>query len=199
MERVKVMRAYGAVVTLTSADAGMEGAIDYARQKVERGGYLMLDQFSNPDNPRAHFETTGPEIWRQTGEKITHFVSAMGTTGTITGVGRYLKGKNPDIRIIGAQPAQGARIPGIRKWPEAYLPRIYDPELIDAERSVSAEEATAMSRRLAREFGLFCGMSAGGAVHAALEAAREVREGLFVTIICDRGDRYLSSELFAQS
>lgn len=196
VERVKVMRAYGAEVILTPGDAGMEGAIDLAREKAAGSDYLLLDQFSNPDNPRAHYETTGPEIWEQTGGEITHFVSAMGTTGTISGVSRYLKERNPSVRIVGAQPADGSKIPGIRKWPEAYLPRIYDPARVDETRSVSQEEATDTARRLARECGLFCGMSAGGAVFIALNLAGELDQGCLVTIICDRGDRYLSSELF---
>ncbi len=196
IERVQVMRAYGAEVILTPGDAGMEGSIDLAREKAASGSYLMLDQFSNPDNPRAHYETTGPEIWEQTGGQITHFVSAMGTTGTISGVSRYLKERNPSVRIVGAQPAEGSKIPGIRKWPEAYLPKIYDPSRVDETRSVSQEQASECARRLARECGVFCGMSAGGAVFTALNLARELDQGCLVTIICDRGDRYLSSELF---
>ena len=196
-ERVDVMRAFGAEVILTPADGGMEAAIDLAREKAATDAYYMLDQFSNPDNPLSHYRTTGPEIWEQTGGEVTHFVSAMGTTGTITGVSRYLKERNSAVRVVGAQPAEGSKIPGIRKWPAEYLPRIYEPGLVDEVRQVSQEEATRMSRRLARECGLFCGMSAGGAVHAALTLADELSEGVIVTIICDRGDRYLSSPLFA--
>lgn len=196
VERVKVMRAYGAEVILTSGDAGMEGSIDLAREKAAGSDYLMLDQFSNPDNPRAHYETTGPEIWEQTEGRVTHFVSAMGTTGTISGVSRYLKERNPAIRVVGAQPAEGSKIPGIRKWPEAYLPRIYDPSVVDETREVSREEASECARRLAEECGVFCGMSAGGAVFSSLKLAAELDEATIVTIICDRGDRYLSSDLF---
>jgi S-sulfo-L-cysteine synthase (O-acetyl-L-serine-dependent) len=195
-ERVAVMRAYGAQVILTPAAEGMEGAIDFARERVAGGGYLMLDQFSNPDNPKAHYETTGPEIWRQTEGSVTHFVSAMGTTGTISGVSRFLKERNPAVEVIGAQPEEGSQIPGIRAWPPEYLPAIYRPELVDRVSTVSRDQSVQMTRRLAAEQGLFCGMSAGGAVFTALRAAEEAEEGVFVTIICDRGDRYLSSDLF---
>ncbi|HSR69400.1 MAG TPA: cysteine synthase CysM [Acidobacteriota bacterium] len=195
-ERTDTMRALGAEVVLTPADESMMGSIDLARQKVEEGGYLMLDQFSNPDNPRAHYESTGPEIWRDTEHKITHFVSSMGTTGTIMGTSRYLKEKSPDIQICGVHPAEGAQIPGIRKWEEPYVPKIHQPERVDRMLYVSEDEANAMARRLAREEGVFAGMSSGGAVHAALEVCEELEHGVVVVIICDRGDRYLSSPLF---
>ena len=196
-ERVAAMRAYGATVTLTPAALRMEGAIDYARAAVARGGVVMLDQFSNPDNWRAHFATTGPEIWRDTDGAVTHFVSAMGTTGTIMGTSRYLKSVAPAVEVIGAQPATDAtQIPGIRRWPEAYRPRIFDPAWVDRTLDVTAEEATAMTRRLAREHGVSAGMSAGGACHIACEVARGLERGVVVFILCDRGDRYLSTDLF---
>jgi len=196
-ERVLAMEAYGARVTLTPADQRMEGAIDYARAKVAEGGYLMLDQFSNPDNWRAHYHTTGPEIWAQTDGTITHFVSAMGTTGTIMGCSRALKERRPDVQVIGAQPAtDDTHIPGIRRWPEAYRPRIFDPRWVDRQVDVTTEQAVAMTRRLAREQGISAGMSAGGACWVACEVARELDEGVIVFILCDRGDRYLSSGLF---
>ena len=195
-ERVQSMRAYGAGVILTPDHAGMEGAIDHAHAKVEAGGYVMLDQFANPDNWLAHYETTGPEIWRDTQGKITHFVSAMGTTGTIMGVSRYLKEQSPDIQIIGVQPADGAKIPGIRRWPEAYLPKIFEPERVDRIVDVSAQQAEEQTRALARDEGLLVGVSSGGAVFAARSIAEELSEGVVVCILCDRGDRYLSSELF---
>jgi cysteine synthase B len=195
-ERIAAMRAYGATVSLVSADAGMEGAIDYARDKVAKGGYLMLDQFSNPDNPRAHYETTGPEIWSDTGGSITHFVSAMGTTGTIMGVSRYLKEQNSDVQIIGVQPADGAKIPGIRRWPKKYLPKIFDPERIDQTLEVSQEDAEDTCRALASKEGLFSGISAAGAVCVARRIAASLESGTIVCVICDRGDRYLSSGLF---
>jgi cysteine synthase B len=198
-ERVQVMRAYGAQVTLTPGSEGMEGAIDYARSKVKSGGYLMLDQFSNPDNPRAHYEATGPEIWRDTDGAVTHFVSAMGTTGTIMGVSRFLKERNPAVEIIGAQPTDGSRIPGIRRWPEAYLPKIFEPERVDRIIDVDQADAEAMCRRLAREEGVFVGMSAAGAVHVARQLAATLERGTIVCILCDRGDRYLSSTLFEES
>lgn len=197
-ERVNIMRAYGAVVTLTPKDAGMEGAIDTARQKVDAGGYLMLDQFSNPDNPRAHYETTGPEIWRDTDGKITHFVSAMGTTGTIMGVSRFLKEMNPAVQIVGAQPTDGSCIPGIRRWPEAYLPKIFEPERIDQIIDVSQRDAEQSCRTLAREDGVFVGVSAGGAAHVARQLAANLESAVIVCILCDRGDRYLSSPLFEE-
>lgn len=195
-ERVQTMRAYGAKVTLTSSDTGIEGARDYAQQKVDQEGFFMLNQFANPDNWKAHYKTTGPEIWKDTENKITHFVSAMGTTGTIMGVSTYLKEQNKQIQIVGAQPTDNSKIPGIRKWPEAYLPRIFDPNKVDRILEVSEAEARAMSTRLAKEEGVFAGMSSGGAVATALKLAAELEEGLIVSIICDRGDRYLSSDLF---
>ena len=195
-ERVSLMRAYGATVILTPDDKGMEGAIDYAHEKVSKGGYLMLDQFSNPDNPRAHYETTGPEIWRDTEGKITHFVSAMGTTGTIMGVSRFLKEKRPEIRIVGVQPTDDSKIPGIRRWPEEYLPKIFEPERVDEILEMGQEDAENCCRALAREEGLFAGVSAAGAVLAARRLAATLDEGLIVCVICDRGDRYVSSKLF---
>lgn len=195
-ERVLTMRAFGATVTLTSEAGGMEAAIDYAREKVEKEGYVMLDQFSNPHNPEMHYRTTGPEIWRDTEGTITHFVSAMGTTGTIMGVSRYLKEQNAAIRIIGAQPGEGASIPGIRKWPLEYLPKIYEPHRVDQLIDVTEAEAREMTKRLAREEGIFGGMSSGGAVAVALKMMNELTEGVVVCIICDRGDKYLSTDLF---
>jgi S-sulfo-L-cysteine synthase (O-acetyl-L-serine-dependent) len=196
-ERVKTMRAYGAVVHLTPADQGMEGTIDYARAKVAQGGFFMLDQFSNPDNPAAHYETTGPEIWRDTEGLVTHFVSSMGTTGTIMGVSRFLKEKNPAIRIIGAQPTDGSCIPGIRRWPAEYLPKIYEKDRVDEIVDVSQANAEHWARELARKEGVFAGVSSGGAVYCALEVAKRLSSGVIVAIICDRGDRYLSGSLFA--
>ncbi len=193
-ERIAAMRAYGATVSLVPN--GMEEAIDYAREKVAKGGYLMLDQFSNPDNPLAHYETTGPEIWNETGGSITHFVSAMGTTGTIMGVSRYLKEQNPDIQIVGVQPADGAKIPGIRRWPTEYLPKIFEPERIDQTLEVSQEDAESTCRALASKEGLFAGISAAGAVCVARRLAATLESGTIVCVICDRGDRYLSSNLF---
>jgi cysteine synthase B len=195
-ERVKTMRAYGAVVHLTPAETGMEGTIDYARAKVAQGGFHMLDQFSNPDNPLAHYETTGPEIWRDTQGKVTHFVSSMGTTGTIMGVSRYLKEKNPDIQIVGAQPTDGSCIPGIRRWPVEYLPRIYERERVDRIMDVSQAQAEHFTRELARKEGVMAGISSGGAIWCALELAKNLKEGLIVSIVCDRGDRYLSGNVF---
>lgn len=195
-ERVRTMRAYGAVVHLTPADKGMEGTIDYARALVERHGYVMLDQFSNPDNALAHYETTGPEIWRDTAGQVTHFVSSMGTTGTIMGTSRYLKEVSPAIQIIGAHPAEGSCIPGIRKWPEEYLPKIYDRSRVDRIMEVSQAQAEAMTRALAAREGIFAGISSGGAIHCALEVCRKLEEGVVVCIICDRGDRYLSASVF---
>ena len=195
-ERVQTMRAYGARVILTPASEGIEGARDYADRMVREEGYLMLDQFSNPDNWMAHYKSTGPEIWKDTGGRITHFVSSMGTTGTIMGTGTYLKEQARGVQIVGVQPDSEASIPGIRKWPEAYLPRIYKPEKVDRILEVSEAEARAMSRRLAAEEGIFAGMSSGGAAAAALRLASELDEGLIVSIVCDRGDRYLSSDLF---
>ncbi|WP_442265408.1 cysteine synthase CysM [Tenacibaculum sp. ZS6-P6] len=196
IERVKTMRAYGAEVILTPSEVGMEGAIDHALELKYKKGYFRLNQFDNLDNPKAHYSTTGPEIWRDTEGKVTHFVSAMGTTGTITGVSDYLKEQNKDITIVGVQPKEGARIPGIRKWPEEYLPAIFKREKIDKVLEVNQEEAKAMTIRLAREEGIFSGMSSGGAVASALKLAETLDEGIIVAIICDRGDRYLSSDIF---
>jgi cysteine synthase B len=195
-ERVLSMRAFGAVVTLTPAEGSMEAAIDYARAKVENEGYIMLDQFGNQNNPDMHYKTTGPEIWRDTNGEVTHFVSAMGTTGTIMGVSRFLKEQNPNVQIVGAQPADGAKIPGIRKWPEEYLPKIFDRSRVDRVVEVSEEEAKEMTKRLAREEGVFAGMSSGGSVATALKIIPELSEGTVVCIICDRGDKYLSTDLF---
>ncbi len=195
-ERVQTMRAYGAKVTLTSKDVGIEGARDYAENKVQEEGYVMLNQFANDDNWKAHYKTTGPEIWRDTEGKVTHFVSAMGTTGTIMGTSTYLKEQNSAVQIVGAQPEDGASIPGIRKWPKEYLPKIFDASKVDQVIEVSQEEATAMAKRLAKDEGIFSGMSSGGSVTAALKLATTLEEGVIVAIICDRGDRYLSSNLF---
>ncbi|QEC54238.1 cysteine synthase CysM [Anseongella ginsenosidimutans] len=195
-ERVLTMEAFGARVVLTPAKDSMEGAIDYANAQVAKGGYLMLNQFANPDNYLAHYHTTGPEIWKDTEGGITHFVSAMGTTGTIMGVSRFLKEQRPQIQIVGCQPAEGARIPGIRKWPKEYLPKIFEAERIDRIMEIWQDEAMIMTRRLAREEAIFCGMSSGGAVSAALRVAEELDKGVVVCIVCDRGDRYLSSDLF---
>lgn len=195
-ERVLTMEAFGAKVVLTPKEQSMEGAIDYAHAQVAKGGYYMLNQFANPDNYGMHYRTTGPEIWRDSEQRITHFVSAMGTTGTIMGVSRFLKEMNPAIQIVGCQPTDGSRIPGIRKWPEAYLPKIFEKERVDRTMDISEQEAREMTRRLAREEGIFCGMSSGGAVAAAIRLAGELESGVIVCIICDRGDRYLSSDLF---
>ena len=196
-ERVLTMEAYGAKVTLTHAESSMEGAIDYVNEKVAKGGYLLLNQFANPDNYTAHYNSTGPEIWRDTKGEVTHFVSSMGTTGTIMGVSRYLKEQNSNVQIVGTQPVEGSQIPGIRRWPQEYLPKIFEKERVDIILDVSEEEATAMTRRLAKEEGVFAGMSSGGAVYAATKLIEELEEGVVVCIICDRGDRYLSSDLFA--
>ncbi|QMW02634.1 cysteine synthase CysM [Spirosoma foliorum] len=192
-ERVLTMEAFGAKVTLTET---MESARDYAEEQVTKGDYLVLNQFSNPDNYLAHYRTTGPEIWRDTDGHITHFVSSMGTTGTIMGTSRYLKEQNPDIQIVGCQPTDGSSIPGIRKWPVEYLPKIFEPQRVDRILEVSADDATTMTRKLASVEGVFAGMSSGGAVHAAIQLAQELESGVIVCIICDRGDRYLSSDLF---
>ena len=196
IERVKTMRAYGAKVILTPADKGIEGAIDYALKLKYKKGYFRLNQFDNFDNPKAHFNTTGPEIWRDTEGEVTHFVSAMGTTGTITGVSDYLKSQNENITIIGAQPTEGAKIPGIRKWSEEYMPAIFKPKKIDQIFEVSEEEAKEMTVRLAKEEGVFAGMSSGGSVATALKVAKSIDKGVIVAIICDRGDRYLSSDIY---
>ena len=195
-ERKDAMAAYGAELILVSKEEGMEGARDLAQAMAERGEGYVLDQFSNPDNSLAHYQGTGPEIWRQTEGRVTHFVSSMGTTGTIMGVSAYLKEQNPGITIVGLQPADGAAIPGIRRWPEEYLPRIYDQARVDQIIDMPQDEAEITMRRLAREEGIFCGVSSGGAVAGALRLARTVREATIVVIVCDRGDRYLSSGVF---
>ena len=195
-ERRAAMRAYGAELILVSKEDGMEGARDLAARLEREGQGRVLDQFGNPDNPLAHYETTGPEIWRDTGGRVTHFVSAMGTTGTIMGVSRYLKEQNPRVQIVGVQPTEGACIAGIRRWPLEYLPKVFDPARVDRTLDVGQAEAEEITRRLAREEGICCGVSAGGAVVAALRLAREVENAVIVTIICDRGDRYLSTGLF---
>jgi S-sulfo-L-cysteine synthase (O-acetyl-L-serine-dependent) len=195
-ERVLTMEAFGAKVILTPKAQSMEGAIDYANAQVAKGGYVMLNQFGNPDNPDMHYKTTGPEIWRDTDKKVTHFVSSMGTTGTIMGVSKFLKEANPDIQIVGCQPTDGSKIPGIRKWPEAYLPTIFDRSRIDRIIEIAEKDARVMAKKLAREEAIFSGMSSGGAAHAAIELAKELKEGVIVFIVCDRGDRYLSSDLF---
>ncbi|MCB0460041.1 MAG: cysteine synthase CysM [Flavobacteriaceae bacterium] len=195
-ERVQTMEAYGAKVTLTPVDVGIEGSRDYAEKKVIEDGYIMLNQFANDDNWKAHYKTTGPEIWKDIEEKITHFISAMGTTGTIMGVSTFLKEQNPEIQIIGAQPTDDSKIPGIRKWPQEYLPKIFNPKKVDQVIEVSEAEARAMTKRLAKEEGIFAGMSSGGAVAVALKLAETLEKGVLVAIICDRGDRYLSSDLF---
>jgi cysteine synthase B len=196
VERAQTMKAFGAELILTPRSGGMEYARDLAEQMQRDGKGRVLDQFANADNPRIHYETTGPEIWRDTAGRVTHFVSAMGTTGTITGVSRYLKEQSQGVRVIGAQPSEGSRIPGIRKWPEAYLPKIYDPTYIDEMVYVSQADAEEMARRLAREEGLFAGISAAGACWVALQLARQVENATIVFIVCDRGDRYLSTGVF---
>ena len=196
VERAQTMKAFGAELVLTPRSGGMEYARDLASQMEKDGKGRVLDQFANPDNPRIHYETTGPEIWRDTGGRITHFVSAMGTTGTITGVSRYLREQNRQIRIIGAQPNEGSRIPGIRKWPEEYLPKIYDPKAVDELVLVSQNDAEEMARRLAREEGIFAGISSAGACWVALQIAAQVEHATIVFIVCDRGDRYLSTGVF---
>lgn len=195
-ERVQTMQAYGAKVTLTPTSEGIEGSREYADLLVIKKGYFMLNQFENEDNWKAHYNTTGPEIWRDTNGEITHFVSAMGTTGTIMGTSTFLKEKNPNIQIIGAQPTDNSKIPGIRKWSPEYLPKIFNPKRVDTILEVSEEEARIMTKRLAKEEGIFAGMSSGGAVSAALKLAKTIDKGVLVAIICDRGDRYLSSDLF---
>ncbi|KAA5826335.1 cysteine synthase CysM [Algibacter amylolyticus] len=195
-ERVKTMRAYGAEVILTPSDVGIEGSRDLAFKLRDEKGYTLLNQFENPDNWKAHYKTTGPEIWEATAGQVTHFVSAMGTTGTITGVSTYLKEKNKDITIVGAQPADGARIPGIRKWSPEYVPKFFDPKNVDIVVDVSENDAKQTTINLAKEEGVFAGMSSGGSVFCALTIAEQIEEGVIVAIICDRGDRYLSSSLF---
>ncbi len=196
LERRAVMKAFGAELILVTQQAGMEGARDLAERMQREGKGRVLDQFANPDNPRAHYEGTGPEIWRDTAGRITHFVSAMGTTGTIMGVSRFLKEQNPAIQVVGVQPGPGAQIPGIRAWPKAYLPKIFDPARVDRVIEVTQAESEDMTRRLAREEGIFCGISSGGALSAALRLAPEVRNATIVAIVCDRGDRYLSTGVF---
>jgi cysteine synthase B len=196
IERVQTMKAFGAELILTPKSGGMEYARDLAEKMQSEGKGRVLDQFANQDNPRVHYETTGPEIWADTQGRVTHFVSAMGTTGTVTGVARYLKEKNPAIRIIGAQPSEGSRIPGIRKWAPAYLPKIYDPANVDELRFVSQADAEDMCRRMAREEGIFAGISAAGACWVAQQIASEVQDATVVFIVCDRGDRYLSTGVF---
>lgn len=195
-ERVQTMRAYGAKVTLTPTDVGIEGARDYAEAKVKNDGYIMLDQFGNDDNWKAHYQTTGPEIWKDTEKKITHFVSSMGTTGTIMGVSTFLKEQDSEVQIIGVQPTDNAKIPGIRKWPQEYLPKIFNAKKVDQIIEVSEKEAMDTTRLLATKEGIFAGMSSGGAAAAALKLAKTLDSGIIVSIICDRGDRYLSSDLF---
>jgi cysteine synthase B len=196
VERRQSMKAYGAEIILTSREGSMEEARDVAERMRDEGRGIILDQFSSPDNPRAHYEGTAPEIWRDTEGKITHLVSSMGTTGTIMGCSRYFKEKQPEIRIIGVQPEEGAQIPGIRKWPEAYLPKIYDPSRVDRIMLVSQNEAEEMTRRLASEEGIFAGISSGGALAAALKVSAETENATIVSIVCDRGDRYLSTSVF---
>src|SRR4051794_14951754 len=196
IERAQTMKAFGAELMLTPKSGGMEYARDLAENMQREGKGRVLDQFANPDNPRIHYETTGPELWDQTGGRITHFVSAMGTTGTITGVSHFLKEKNAAVRIIGAQPEEGSRIPGIRKWPEEYLPKIYEPSRVDELVHVSQDNAEELCRRLAREEGIFAGISSAGALWVALEIARKVENATIVFVVCDRGDRYLSTGVF---
>jgi len=195
-ERIKTMKAYGAKVILTPAAETIEGSRRLAQEMSESGEYFMLNQFGNPDNYLMHYKTTGPEIWKDTNHKITHFISAMGTTGTIMGVSRFLKEQNPEVTIVGTQPKDGSRIPGIRRWSPEFLPKIYEPDRVDKIIDVSREEAIAMTRRLAREEGIMAGMSSGGALTAAVKVADQLESGVLVCITCDRGDRYLSSELY---
>lgn len=195
-ERKAAMTAYGAELILVSKEEGMEGARDLALAMQAQGKGKVLDQFANGDNPEAHYQTTGPEIWRQTGGSVTHFVSSMGTTGTIMGVSRYLKEQNPNVQIVGLQPMEGSAIPGIRRWPQEYLPKVFDASRVDRVVDMSQAEAEDCMRRLAREEGIFCGVSSGGAVAAALRLSREVENAVIVAIICDRGDRYLSTGVF---
>ncbi len=195
-ERIKTMKAYGAEVILTPAAKTIEYSRELAEEMASNQGYFMLNQFANPDNYKMHYRTTGPEIWRDTEQKVTHFVSAMGTTGTIMGVSRFLKEKNPDIQIVGTQPTDGSRIPGIRRWSPQFLPKIYERKRVDRIIDVSRDQATELTRRLALEEGILAGMSSGGALYAAQKVASEIEEGVIVHIVCDRGDRYLSSDLF---
>lgn len=195
-ERIQTMRAYGATVTLTPEDIGIEGARDYAEAKVKEHDYFMFNQFANDDNWKAHYKTTAPEIWKDTEHKITHFVSSMGTTGTIMGTSTFLKEQNKNIEIVGVQPTDNSSIPGIRKWPKAYLPKIFDENKVDRIIEVSEDESREMAKTLAKKEGIFSGMSSGGATVAALKLCSELKEGVVVSIICDRGDRYLSSDLF---
>lgn len=195
-ERIQTMQAYGAEVILTPDDKGIEYSREYAAQMVEKDDAFMLNQFGNNDNWQQHYKTTGPEIWHDTKGKVTHFVSSMGTTGTIMGVSRFLKEKNPNIQIVGVQPEDGSRIPGIRRWSPAFLPEIYEPNRVDRIIDVSQQDAVQMTRRLAQEESIFAGMSSGGAMTASLRLAAELEEGLIVSIVCDRGDRYLSSGIF---
>ncbi len=197
LERQQTMRAYGAELVLTPKEASMEGARDLAERMVREGKGVMLDQFANPDNPLAHYEGTGPEIWRDTEGRVTHFISSMGTTGTIMGVSRFLKQKNPQVQIIGCQPVDGAQIPGIRKWPAEYLPKICDWSQVDRVIEVGQVDAEETMRRLAREEGIFAGVSSGGALWAALQISAQVQNAVIVSIVCDRGDRYLSTGVFA--
>ena len=196
VERRQTARAFGAEIMLTPKKGGMEGARDLAERMVREGKGTMLDQFANPDNPLAHYEATGEELWRETQGKITHLVSSMGTTGTIMGCSKFLKEKNPKIQIIGCQPEEGSQIPGIRKWPEAYMPKIFDRKRVDRIEQVSQAEAEEMTRRLAREEGIFAGISSGGAMHVALRVSKELKNAVIVSIVCDRGDRYLTTGVF---
>ncbi len=196
MERKAAMAAYGAELVLVSEEQGMEGARDLGMDLQSSGQGKLLNQFDNPDNPLAHYEGTGPELWRDTAGRITHFVSAMGTTGTIMGVARFLREQRDDVQVIGVQPEEGAQIPGIRRWPREYLPAIFDPSLVDREMDVSQQEAEDTTRALAEKEGIFCGISSGGAVAAMLRLSREVSNAVLVAIVCDRGDRYLSTGIF---
>ena len=198
VERRQVMKAFGAEIILVTREQGMEGARDLAKQMEAEGRGKVLDQFSNPDNPRAHYETTGPEIWKDTRGHITHFVSAMGTTGTIMGTSQYLKEQNPDVRIVGVQPVEGASIPGIRRWPKEYLPTIFEASRVDETIDVSQQAAEQTTLALATQEGIFCGISSGGAVAAALQLSEQVENAVIVAIICDRGDRYLSTGVFPE-
>ena len=197
LERRASMEAFGAELILVTEEQGMEGARDLALQLQSQGQGKVLDQFANPDNPLSHYRTTGPEIWRDTKGRVTHFVSSMGTTGTVMGTSSYLKEMNPGIQIVGVEPAEGAKIPGIRKWPEAYVPKIFDSSAVDRMIDVTQQEAEDMMRRLGKEEGIFCGVSSGGAIAAALRLSEQVQDAVIVTIICDRGDRYLSTGLFS--